>query len=71
MGQSFFCHSSTITASTWCGADVHARTHSVCGAPWEEVPDDGPGVPAAADAEAESVAVVMQDHHLHLGPLAL
>ena len=47
-----------------------ALTHPVRGASGEDVPDDGPAVATARDAEAEPVPVVRQHDHLNLGPFA-
>ncbi len=51
---------------------IHSEqvTHPVRRPAGKYVPDDGAAVAAAGDAEAEAIAVVRQNNHLHLGPFA-
>ena len=63
MGVSVHVHSTYVR--------TYVYPYLVGCSPGKDVPDDGPGVPAPADAESEPVAVVGQDNHLDLGPFRL
>ena len=54
-----------------CTVCTQSLTHSVCGASGKNIPNDRSRVSAAADPEAEPVAIVGQNDHLNLSPLTL